>query len=323
MRLGAPMTIEFGLKLADHLDIVTSARQAESMNFDYVMQGEHVFFHGPVSNSLIDLSFAAAATQRLKLLSAATLIPLYPAVLLAKMVASLAVNSGGRFNFGVGVGGDFPAEFEACGVPMAGRGRATDAALETMKRLWRGEPIGPLESSNGKEFVSLDPLPPGQAIPLWVCGRSSATIDRAVRIGDWWMPYLYSIDKFRRDRAQLVARSSEAGRQCPRAALHAFVVLGDTKQEAISAASRTMNASYGMPFDAAMVERLCIVGTSSDCAEQIHRFMEAGAEAVCFNLLADPHDYDRRLEQLCTDVLSELRSAGGPQAPIVGEQDVR
>jgi alkanesulfonate monooxygenase SsuD/methylene tetrahydromethanopterin reductase-like flavin-dependent oxidoreductase (luciferase family) len=317
------MTVEFGLKLADHLDVVTSARQAESMNFDYVMQGEHVFFHGPVSNSLIDLSFAAAATRRVKLLSAATLIPLYPAVLLAKMTASLAVNSRGRFNLGVGVGGDYQAEFEACGVPTAGRGRATDAALETMKRLWRGEPIEPLESSDGTENVSLDPLPPGEAIPVWVCGRSSATIDRAVRTGDWWMPYLYSIDKFRRDRAQLLARSIVAARQCPRAAVHTFAVLGDTKQEAIATASRTMNASYGIPFDAATVERLCIVGTSSDCAEQIHQFMEAGAEAVCFNLLADPHDYDRRLEQLCADVLPKLRSAGGPQASVVGERDKR
>jgi alkanesulfonate monooxygenase SsuD/methylene tetrahydromethanopterin reductase-like flavin-dependent oxidoreductase (luciferase family) len=308
------MTIEFGLKLPDHLDIVTSARQAESMNFDYVMQGEHVFFHGPVSNSLIDLSFAAAATRRLKLLSAATLIPLYPAVLLAKMAASLAVNSGGRFNLGVGVGGDFPAEFEACGVPTAGRGRATDAALEIMTRLWRGEPIGPSEPSTGAELLSLDPLPPGGAIPVWVCGRSSATIDRAVRTGDWWMPYLYSIDRFRRDRAELAARSSEAGRQCPRAALHSFAVLGDTRQEAVSAASRMLGTAYGMPVDEKMAERLCIVGTSSDCAEQIHRFMEAGAEAVCFNLLAEPHDYDRRLEQLCADVLPELRAAGGPSS---------
>src|SRR3984893_6576283 len=133
------MTIEFGLKLPDHMDIVAFARQAESMDVDYAFQGEHVFFHGPVSNSLIDLSFAAAATQRLKVLSSATLIPLYPAALLAKMAASLAVNSGGRFNLGVGVGGDFPAEFEACGVPTAGRGRAPDAALEPMTRLWRGE----------------------------------------------------------------------------------------------------------------------------------------------------------------------------------------
>jgi alkanesulfonate monooxygenase SsuD/methylene tetrahydromethanopterin reductase-like flavin-dependent oxidoreductase (luciferase family) len=308
------MTIEFGLKLPDHLGIVTFARQAESMNVDYAFQGEHVFFHGPVSNSLIDLSFAAAATQRLKLLSSVTLIPLYPAALLAKMAASLAVNSGGRFNLGVGVGGDFPAEFAACGVSTTDRGRATDAALDLMMGLWRGEPIGPFESSGGEAWLSLDPLPPGRAIPIWVGGRSSATIDRAVRIGDWWMPYLYSLDKFRRDRTQLAARSSEAGRQCPKAALHAFVALGDTKQEAMSFATHMLGTVYNQSFDAEMIQRLCIVGTSSDCAEQIHGFMEAGAEAVCFNLLAAPDDYDRRMEQLCTDVLPGLRAAGGPSS---------
>jgi alkanesulfonate monooxygenase SsuD/methylene tetrahydromethanopterin reductase-like flavin-dependent oxidoreductase (luciferase family) len=308
------VTIEFGLKLPDHRDIVTFARQAESLHIDYVFQGEHVFFHGPVSNSLIDLSFAAAATQRLKLLSSVTLIPLYPAALLAKMAASLAVNSGGRFNLGVGVGGDFPAEFEACGVSTSGRGRATDAALDLMMGLWRGEPIGPFKSSSGEAWLSLDPLPPGRAIPIWVGGRSSATIERAVRIGDWWMPYLYSLDKFRRDRTQLAARSSEAGRPCPKAALHAFVALGDTKQEAMSFATHMLGTAYGQSFDAGMIERLCIVGSRSDCAEQIHRFMEAGAEAVCFNLLADPDDYDRRLQQLCADVLPGLRAVGGPSS---------
>jgi alkanesulfonate monooxygenase SsuD/methylene tetrahydromethanopterin reductase-like flavin-dependent oxidoreductase (luciferase family) len=291
------------------------------MDIDYVFQGEHVFFHGPVSNSLIDLSFAAAATQRLKLLSSATLVPLYPTALLAKMTASLAVNSGGRFNLGVGVGGDFPAEFEACGVPTARRGRTTDAALETMTRLWRGDPIGPFRTAAGVEFLTLDPLPPGRAIPIWVCGRSSATIDRAVRAGDWWMPYLYSLDKFRRDRAQLVARSEAAERPCPRSALHVFAVLGDSKQQAISTASRMLSTVYGQSFDTGMLERLCIAGTAADCAEQIHRFMEAGAEAVCFNLLADPDDYDRRMEQLCADVLPKLRAAGA--APASGGVDDR
>ena len=317
--MGPSMTTEFGLKVPDHLDVVTFARAAESMGLDYVFQGEHVFFHGPVPNSLIDLSFAAAATQRVKLLSSATLVPLYPAVLLAKMAASLAVNSGGRFNLGVGVGGDFPAEFEACGVPTAGRGRATNAALDIMTRLWRGEAIGPFESPDGEEFVSLDPLPPGQAIPVWVCGRSSATIDRAVRIGDWWMPYLYSIDRFRRDRAELAARAGAAGRQCPRAALHSFLALGDTRQEAVSAAIRMLGDAYGQSFDAATIERLCIVGTSSDCAEKIHQFIEAGAEAVCFNLVADSDDYERRMEQVCADVLPGLRVAGGSAGPAVEE----
>lgn len=311
--MGAVMTIEFGLKMPDHLGVVDFARQAEALNVDYVFQGEHVFFHGPVSNSLIDLSFAAAVTQRLKLLSSVTLVPLYPAALLAKMAASIAVNSGGRFNLGVGVGGDFPAEFEACGVPTAGRGKAADAALDRMMSLWRGEPIGPFTSPDGDAWVSLDPLPPGRAIPVWVGGRSPATIERAVRVGDWWMPYLYSLDKFRRDRTQLMARSSEAGRQCPRAALHSFVSLGETRQEAVSFARHMLSTVYNQSFDEGMIERLCIVGTSADCAGQIHKFMEAGAEAMCFNLLADPEDYGRRMEQLCTGVFPELRAVGGAQ----------
>jgi alkanesulfonate monooxygenase SsuD/methylene tetrahydromethanopterin reductase-like flavin-dependent oxidoreductase (luciferase family) len=316
------VTTEFGLKLPDHLDIVTFARAAESSNVDYVFQGEHVFFHGPVSNSLIDLSFAAAATHRLKLLSSATLVPLYPAALLAKLVASLAVHSGGRFNLGVGVGGDFPAEFEACGVPTASRGRATDAALDLMTKLWRGESVGPFGPSDRQELLTLDPLPPGRAVPVWVCGRSTATIDRAVRIGDWWMPYMYSIDRFRRDRAQLAARSSEAARESPRAALHSFLALGDTREEAMSAATEMLGGVYGQPFDAAMIERLCIVGTSADCAEQIHQFIEAGAEAVCFNLLASPDDYERWMEQLCFDVLPGLRADKRAADPAVRDDEV-
>ena len=91
-----------------------------------------------------------------------------------------------------------------------------------------------------------------------------------------------------------------------------------------------LSTAYNMSFDAEMIERLCIVGTRPDCAEQIHRFMEAGAEAVCFNLLADPHDYDRRMEQLCADVLPQLRAIGGPSSSddqgargIVDERDER
>ncbi|MDB5584072.1 MAG: hypothetical protein JWR80_9248 [Bradyrhizobium sp.] len=302
------MTIEFGLKVPEHMDVTTFAVQAEALDVDLIFQGEHVFFHGAVSNSLIDLSFAAGATKRLKLLSSVTLVPLYPAALLAKMVASIAVNSQGRFNLGVGVGGDFPAEFDACGVSTTSRGRITDESLDLMTRLWRGEPIGPFGPPGKEMEVTLDPLPPGRAVPIWVGGRSAATIARAVRIGDWWMPYLYSLDKFKRDRAELVAQSEAAGRECPKSALHAFLILGRSKEEAIAFAVHMLGTVYNQPFDAGMVEKLCIVGTPADCAEQIQRFKEAGVEAMCFNLLADPSDYQSRMEDLSTKVFSELRA---------------
>jgi alkanesulfonate monooxygenase SsuD/methylene tetrahydromethanopterin reductase-like flavin-dependent oxidoreductase (luciferase family) len=200
---------------------------------------------------------------------------------------------------------DFPAEFEARGVPTAGR--ATDAALELMTRLWRDDSIGPFKSSEGEELLTLHPLPPGRAIPLWVGGRSSAAIDRAVRIGDWWMPYVYSFGRFERDRATLVARSGETGRECAKAAVHALALLGDTKQQALATATRMLSTVYGQSFDEATAEGLCIVGTSLECAEQTHCFVAAAAEAVCFNVLADPDGCDGRVEQFCADVLPELR----------------
>jgi alkanesulfonate monooxygenase SsuD/methylene tetrahydromethanopterin reductase-like flavin-dependent oxidoreductase (luciferase family) len=304
------VTVEFGLKLPDHEDIVRFARRAESLDLDYVFQGEHVFFHGPVSNSLIDLSFAAAVTERLKLLSSVTLIPLYPAALLAKMVASIAVNSKGRFNLGVGVGGEFAAEFAACGVSVKERGRITDASMNVMMKLWRGEPIGPFEGSGDDSGVSLNPLPPGGKIPVWVGGRSSATIERAVRIGDWWMPYFYSLDKFKRDRTQLAERAAQLGRPCPKAALHAFLMLSANKQAAIADASRILSQVYNQKLDHTTIERLCIVGNAADCIEQIQKFLDAGAETLCFNLLTDdPAGYDARMEELSKNVLPPLRTA--------------
>jgi alkanesulfonate monooxygenase SsuD/methylene tetrahydromethanopterin reductase-like flavin-dependent oxidoreductase (luciferase family) len=240
------------------------------------------------------------------------------------MVASIAINSGGRFDLGVGVGGDFPAEFAACDVPMATRGQATDRALDLMTSLWRGEAIGPYEAGGG---LTLNPLPPGRTVPIWVCGRSSATLDRAVRIGDWWMPYLYSIDKFRRDNAELVARSERAARRCPKAGLHSFVVPGDTREQAVTAATDILSPMYGRAFDPAIVDRLCIVGDSAECVEQIQTYIDAGAQTFCFNLLAEPADYNRRMDQLCTDVLPAFRDSferherhGGRQAHDSNEQ---
>ena len=93
--------IEFGTALPSVTGIAEFARQAEDLGFDFLGCGEHVMFHGPVSNTFISLSVAAGATKRIKLLSSVVLLPLYPAAVVAKMGAALDVASGGRYNFGV------------------------------------------------------------------------------------------------------------------------------------------------------------------------------------------------------------------------------
>lgn len=120
--MSAAPAIEFGMMLRGTRGIEASAWRIEELGFDYVGSGEHVAFHVPTPNNFISLAAAAGATQRVKLLSAVTVLPLYPAVLAAKLAAALDVASGGRLTLGVGVGGEYPRGFEACGVPVHERG---------------------------------------------------------------------------------------------------------------------------------------------------------------------------------------------------------
>ena len=59
-------SIEFGVALTSVKGVVEFARFAERLGYDYLTCGEHVMFHGPVSNSLIALSLAAGATEKLR-----------------------------------------------------------------------------------------------------------------------------------------------------------------------------------------------------------------------------------------------------------------
>ena len=45
-------SIEFGVALTSVKGVVEFARFAERLGYDYLTCGEHVMFHGPVSNSL-------------------------------------------------------------------------------------------------------------------------------------------------------------------------------------------------------------------------------------------------------------------------------
>ena len=121
--------IEFGIGLRRLDSVAEDAKIAEDLGYTYLCTGEHVFFYGPINNGLIALAAAAGATSKIKLISTITLAPLYPPALLAKQVASLDTVSGGRFSLGIGVGGEFAKEFEACGVSVNERGARTNEAL--------------------------------------------------------------------------------------------------------------------------------------------------------------------------------------------------
>src|SRR5581483_358979 len=168
-------------------EVAEQAKWAENAGFDQVCTGEHLFFHGPTPNSFITLA-AAGATTGVRLLSALAIVPVYPLAILAKLVASLDQVSNGRFDFGVGVGGEYPPEFEAAGVDVRHRGARTDEALELLGSLLSGEKV--THSGRFTELPGVALQPPAiqrPTPPIWVGGRKPASTRRAGRFADVWM----------------------------------------------------------------------------------------------------------------------------------------
>ncbi|WP_146771059.1 LLM class flavin-dependent oxidoreductase [Prauserella muralis] len=285
--------------------IVDTARDIERLGYDYLAVGEHLFFHVPTPNAMTALAAAAAVTQRVELLSAVVQLPLYPAPLLAKMSAVIDTISGGRFNLGVGVGGEEPREFEACGVDVSSRGRRSDEALEVMTRLWTEEAVSYRGDHTVLREVTLDPAPSRKPHPpIWVSGRKRAALRRAARFGQWWMPYMYTPEMFASGVNELAELANNAGRdaKCVRPGLFTFISCHGDREYAVNQAVRLLSDQYHQDFSH-LVEKYVVTGTPDDCIGKLTQYTEAGAEAIILVPLGDATAVAEMRERLAIDVL--------------------
>ena len=119
--------ISFGL-MTGALDGQQARRAIESiaqLGYDSIFTGDHIAFTGPILDPLTEIAYWGALEQKLTFGTGVYLLPLRHPTVVAKMVATVdRLLGGGRFIFGVGVGGEFAREYEACGVPIKERGRS-------------------------------------------------------------------------------------------------------------------------------------------------------------------------------------------------------
>jgi len=125
------------------------AETAEAAGFDLISVADHVWLHpiigGPLGNHIeayTTLGFIAAHTKRVRLVALATAASYRPPGLLAKMVTTLDVLSGGRAMLGIG-SGDYEDEALGLGLPFPSRaGERFDLLEETIQvclEMWSGE----------------------------------------------------------------------------------------------------------------------------------------------------------------------------------------
>ena len=139
---------------------------------------------------LTTLTYLAARTERIRLGTNILLAALRPAAVLAKILATMDVLSGGRVDIGVGVGWQ-REEYDAAGVDFGNRGPVLDQTLEVCQRLWRENEVS--YASPGLNFERIHQMPkPVQSggVPIWVSGTvNRAVARRLARFGAGWIPW--------------------------------------------------------------------------------------------------------------------------------------
>jgi probable F420-dependent oxidoreductase len=157
------------------------------------------------------LSFLAACTSRIRLITHVIVLPYRSPFAVAKAVASIDRLSGGRAVLGVG-SGYLKEEFEILGVPFDDRGERTDEALRAITACWTEEPL----EFRGRFFsishAAVAPLPVQRPRPpIWVGGNSMRAVRRAVELGDCWTPFVAEPEDLRRgiERAESLGRRVE------------------------------------------------------------------------------------------------------------------
>ncbi|MDE0945099.1 MAG: LLM class flavin-dependent oxidoreductase [Alphaproteobacteria bacterium] len=302
--------IRFGTALRSPYNVAELSQQIENLGYDVLGCGEHVSFYGDTANGFISLSVAAGATKHIELMSTITLVPLYPAALLAKMGAALDVASGGRYSMGVGVGGEFANEFAACGVPIKERGARTDDALEVITRTWTGTDVTYDGRFTKLENFSLKPLPIQKPRPpIWVSGRSEAAMRRAAKYADGWLPYMYTPEQLADSITKIRAYGEEYGRDMSdfTFGMYIFTAINEDNDLGVKYAADRLSVQYSQDFSQ-LVHKFSLAGDPDHCRSRLQEYVDAGASLV-FVSAACPDDYiDRNLVMIASDLIPNFRS---------------
>jgi len=253
---------------------------------------------GECMDQLTAISYATAVTTKLRMLTSVMVVPHRPALLTAKIIATIDRLSGGRITIGCGAGW-MEEEFRALQVPdYADRGAVTNEYLETFRTVWQNE----LASYDGNYVrfanVSTRPLPVQQpGPPLWIGGESAAALRRVVSHGDGWYP-IGNNPKFPLDtHARIAARLDR---------LRGLADEGDRDMA-------TIDLSYWSPWNRIGKEmknkdgdRMILTGSAATVAEDVAQLKAVGFRHLILSLSGHDLSESRdRMERFMSDVAAK------------------
>ena len=174
-------------KTAGPTELARLARACDDNGYAYVGVCDHVSLPESVvggmgthwADPIATLSWLAALTTRVRLLTHVYVLPYRHPRVAAKQFATLDHLSGGRALIGIGAG-HVQAEFEHLGVDFEHRGSAVEAGVPALAAALEHEFV---EGFGARPRPVQSPRP-----PIWIAGSSPVAIKRAARLADGWLP---------------------------------------------------------------------------------------------------------------------------------------
>ena len=301
--------MDFGLALPNYRagssaeGIEAAAESAERLGYSTVWSTDHLTIdrqnadeYGRIFESILTLAHVGGRTTNVRIGASVVVVPMRPAVVVAKELATLDVLSRGRVIAGVGVGWN-PIEFANVGAAdrFHVRGAYTDEAIRLWRHLWSGsaEPFhGRFNDLTDFVFAPL-PMQPGGP-PIVVGGGSEAACRRAGTLGDG---YHFS-----------AAGPASVGRRV------AMVT------EAARAAGRPMPPISGrarLELDVSSGSGYAMRGSPEAVAAEVRAYRDVGVSHLVVAIgPTDPEGYVAVAERFMRDVVPMVEAAVSEPAPV-------
>lgn len=308
------------------------ARRAEALGYQGVFANDHLSTQKYVRqrwqtppnyyDPFICLSFAAAVTDKIRLGTGITVLPMREPVVLAKQVMTLDHFSNGRLILGVGLGA-YREEFEAVNPRLAQgahRGEMVTEGIAALQTLFTQHPATYEGTYWAFKEVEMYPKPLQDPFPIWVGGNSRAGAMRAGRMGQGWLSAVMPPQQIREFVTLIHETAVAAGRdpQQIEIAPQFIAQVGKTDEEAKATFRQSgmyhhilsLKKSTLKDQDLSQVEEYNLIGTPQTILEKIDRFTAAGVTHFC-SLVFSTNTVEETLDQMqwfAEAVMAKVRS---------------
>jgi alkanesulfonate monooxygenase SsuD/methylene tetrahydromethanopterin reductase-like flavin-dependent oxidoreductase (luciferase family) len=314
----------------DYQELLGIFRRADELGYDSLWLAEYHFKRSglPYPSPTLLAAAVFAVTERMRVGTGVTLLPLHHPLILAEQLAQLDVQSGGRLDVGIGRPND-PTVLLALGIdPTTKHERFVDG-YNLLLRAWTEESVSSETGTFRFAETEVGPAPRQQPHPpIFVAGMSFETIGFAV---ERRLPVLLSLERpegLQLQRWREIEKTPEQTADLWGFSLNRYVFIGQTAAEADALLDEALvpilRRRRWAPVDvndpeavraarARLIRDQAIVGDPDACVAEIGRLARevgTGHLRLVFNALGglDRPATVRQMELFAAEVLPACRA---------------